>query len=150
MEWRLLLSELKQRLVVMRNFMSKNLKQSIYWVILFSLMTGLLFSSGEGIRLFPFPVSNNGDVKSSQSFFGKNSSFYNPSTHHSGSSLLKLKTKNQKTLAKILTGETHQLSPLDVVKSFNPRLREVSGVSTLAYKSVHLISLSDRAPPPII
>ena len=130
----------------MGRFVSKNRRQSIYWIILFSLMTGLLFSSGEGIRLLPFPVSTDGDNRFSQTFLSKNPGFYNPSTHHSGSSLLKLKTKNQKTV-KLLTGATIEFSRLDVLESFCPQVKEFSGSDVFSYKSAHLISLSDRAPP---
>ncbi len=130
----------------MRRVLYKNWEQSIYWIILFSLMTGLLFSNGEGVRLLPFPVSNESEAESSQAFLGKKTGFYNPSTHNSSSSLLKLNTKDQKSV-KHLTEEPSSLSRLDVIESLNLRLNEVSGTSAVLYKSAHLISLSDRAPP---
>jgi hypothetical protein len=43
----------------MQNFFRKNCRFSFRAVVLFGLLAGLLFSSGEGVRLFPFPAFEN-------------------------------------------------------------------------------------------
>ncbi len=126
---------------------SKRLKQSVYPAILVGLLIGLLFSNSEGVHLLPFPVSDNGGgSKNSQAFSGKNSSLYNPATLHSLNNFLKLNTKNQKTI-KLLSVEKFEIFRLDVIKNFNQGLDKTGGTSQKSYTSVHLLSLSDRAPP---
>ena len=119
-------------------------QKCIRWIFIFSVLTGLFFSGGEGIRLIPFPTSeafNSYNIK-------KNSKSYALSIHNSSNSFLFLKSKYQKEINQFLSGGHLVINRLQIRP--NNRWKLVSNHrKTFQPQSLVLNFRSDRAPPTV-
>jgi hypothetical protein len=90
----------------MKTFTSKIRQTRARWLLFYGVLFGLLFSSGEGIQLMPFPVSAESKVSNlNASSRSKNSKSYAFSVFSSRSSFTLLKTKFQKDPNQYPSGE---------------------------------------------
>ena len=79
----------------MRKESLKTLRHLTRWIILCGVLTGIFFSSGEGLQLMPFPDSPVGAGKSASRMRDEREKFYSFSVHSFPLSL-SLKSKVQK------------------------------------------------------
>lgn len=121
-------------------------QQIIRWFLLISVLSGIFFSSGEGVHLLPFPVSSDSSEKSSYPFGVKSYKSYTLSAHNQSSHSLLLKAKFQKNNKDYACGalRANEFSP---VKFVYPSLEQSHKEEGLFYTSSFLILPSDRAPP---
>ena len=133
--------------------MKKNLFESrlrfVRWVVLLGILTGLFFSGGEGIRLFPFPNSAKNEARDSSRILASNSSAFNFSTHHSGGYSLNVKSEIQKNLKRILDGFKSNSVDLSITENFRFEPQKNHQIVFFSYDSFLLSSISGRAPPRI-
>jgi hypothetical protein len=117
------------------------------WIILSGLLIGLLFSSGEGIRLFPFPFVSKADQKQSL-LTGKSVQSYNLSTHGLSQQSFHQTSKLQKAFKffsfhSVLTSG-YYFAP--VYLRFAAK-QPFQIVIALALRRALLLPLAGRAPP---
>lgn len=125
-------------------------KRKARWIVLFSLLIGLLFSSGEGIRLFPFPSVSTADQKQSL-LTGKSVQSYNLSTHGLSQQSLYQTGKLQKAFKffsfhSVLTSR-YYLAP---VYSWLAAKQPFQTAIALALRRALLLPLAGRAPPALL
>jgi hypothetical protein len=117
------------------------------WIFLFSVLTGLFFSSGEGIQLFPFPIVEGNNSKNNFSIIEKNLKSYAFSVHNSGNHSSLIKSKFQKQINKYLAGGDLIFDWSNPYVTLCLQTRRYRVEASLLYASVFLSSQSDRAPP---
>jgi hypothetical protein len=88
----------------MEVFLFKIRQNSTSWIFIFSVLVGLFFSSGEGVQLFPFPITEESNASKSFSFLEKNPKSYAFSIYNFGNHSLLFKSKFQKHVNKHLAG----------------------------------------------
>jgi hypothetical protein len=137
-----------KNILVKRNLFESRLK-FVRWVVLLSVLTGLFFSGGEGIRLLPFPKSSETEAKSSSRVLTANSDSFNFSIHHSGGYSLKIKSQIQKNLKRILAASNVSSADLNITEVFRFTPQKDHQIVFFSYDSFLLSSISGRAPPRI-
>ncbi|MCD9185201.1 MAG: hypothetical protein LUM44_02120 [Pyrinomonadaceae bacterium] len=127
---------------------SKNVKSFTRWVFVIGVMTGLFFSGGEGIQLFPFSanfteVERNADLLQT----GKSKSYafsvYN-SNAHSGIT----KSKNQKNTKYFDCADVAENRWQTIKFNYSP-VQQNYHRAAFSTSSDIFISPSDRAPPAV-
>jgi len=131
----------------MRTIPSNAWQNYTRWILIFGLLAGLFFSSGEGIQLFPFPIAEGDSSKNTASIDVNNQKFYAFSVHNSGGHLPTLQSKFQKQ-----TNQYLHVGRLSVGWSnFQANFRLASArhreEADFSHTCIVLGSLSDRAPP---
>jgi hypothetical protein len=114
------------------------------WIVMTGVLTGLFFSSGEGLQLLPFPPSPD---KSSVHFENGKSKPYSLSVHNFGAQQTFIKNKVQKNQKKIFDFDGicgSKLKPSKFSFSANVKIRRESD-----FYIAHRLNAapSDRAPP---
>ena len=133
----------------MKTFFSTTRQIQARWLLMFGVLAGLFFSSGEGIRLLPFPFKDAHSPKIAGAVAGEHSKSYALTVFNSRSAAALLKIKLQKDAPPFLAGgdraldrpETPAAAPRGAAPDFydpNPsRFSRRAG------------SRSNRAPPSI-
>jgi hypothetical protein len=124
-------------------------QQIIRWFLLFSVLTGIFFSNGEGIHLLPFPVSSESNEQSTYSFEAKSRKSYTLSARNQNNRSLLLKAKFQKDNNKDFSCGALSANEFSHVKIVRFSLKQNHKEEKLFYTSSFLIFPSDRAPPVI-
>lgn len=129
----------------MRN-VATNFQYLTRWFLLIGVMTGIFFSSGEGVQLFPFPVIS--DTTETNTIALRDESYkpYSLSLHNSAGFSVVLKAKVQKNL-KHPAGADSFGNEFCPTISTHPPFRQISREITFPHSSILLTSASDRAPP---
>jgi hypothetical protein len=130
----------------MKNIFSINSMFLVRAVLLFGLLNGLLFSCGEGIRLFPFPTS---EAASQIEFETKinNGTDYEKNFHRFENQFANYQQKNQQN------NSNHWLNNGSLIKSLSEKSKVISSKTDSTFHADLIISrLSDqsfgsRAPP---
>jgi hypothetical protein len=89
----------------MKRFSSIGRQNCPRWILIFGVLTGLFFSGGEGIQLFPFPVTEVNSSKISASVREESSKSYAFSVYSYRNYSTFLKAKFQKHANLYLSGE---------------------------------------------
>jgi hypothetical protein len=120
------------------------------WVLLLGVMTGLCFSSGEGIQLLPFSAASGAGAQNvSQIEIGK-SKFYSYSVRHSAAQSVAVKSKEQKDSAFFdAAGMSRFSAEFQPPKAFSARSSQNYHQPVLFNRSPVTAAPSDRAPPVI-
>ncbi|MEK7724737.1 MAG: hypothetical protein AAB336_10340 [Acidobacteriota bacterium] len=115
-------------------------------VLLFGLLNGLLFSCGEGIRLFPFP---NSEAASQIEFEPKinNGTDYEKNFHRFENHSTNFQVKNQKSHHNHWLNATLSLKAFDLNKLAITQKQGVSEYQTLFDSRLFSQTLGSRAPP---
>lgn len=116
-------------------------------ILLISVLSGICFSSGEGVQLLPFPVREEGSEKSARLLPFKNFKSYNISARSSGAHSLAHKIKSQKNIKKDLACGQLPAGAFKQPESLPARSERIRQKSGAPLGSGFLISPSDRAPP---
>ena len=133
----------------MRTIPSNARQNHTRWILIFGLLAGLFFSSGEGVQLFPFPISEGNNAKNSSALNEKSQKSYAFSVHNSGGHLPTLQSKFQKQANQYLpvghltVGWSNFQANFCLPSAHN---REEADFSPPAFV---LSSQSDRAPPTV-
>jgi hypothetical protein len=133
----------------MRTIPSNAWQNHTRWILIFGLLAGLFFSSGEGVQLFPFPIAEGDSSKNTASIDVNNQKFYAFSVHNSGVHLPTLQSKSQKQTNQYLHVGRLTVGWSNFKANFcltSARQREEADFSRA---SLVLGSLSDRAPPAV-
>ena len=133
----------------MRTFPSNAWQNYTRWILIFGLLAGLFVSSGEGVQLFPFPISEGNNSKNSSALNEKSQKSYAFSVHNSGGHLPTLQSKFQKQANQYLPVGRLTVGWSNFQANFcltSARQREEADFSRA---SLVLGSLSDRAPPAV-
>ena len=133
----------------MRTIPSNAWQNHTRWILIFGLLAGLFFSSGEGIQLFPFPIAEGDSSKNTASIDVNNQKFYAFSVHNSSCHLPTLQSKFQKQANQYLPVGRLTVGWSNFQANFcltSARQREEADFSRA---SLVLGSLSDRAPPAV-
>lgn len=118
------------------------------WFLLFSVLIGIFFSSGEGVHLLPFPVTTESSKKGTYPFRAGSNKSYTLSVHNAGNHSFSLKSNTQKA-AKDLASGVLFVNEIDKAEFLVfPGIRNYQ-TNPIFYPSEFLISPSDRAPPVI-
>lgn len=126
----------------------KNLKSFSRWFFVIGVMTGLFFSGGEGIQLFPFSVASTEVESSADQLQTGESKSYAFSVYNSNSHSGIAKTKNQKNtkyfdLADVVKNRWHTIEFL-----YSPTKQNYQRTAFSTSAEI-FISPSDRAPPAV-
>ena len=125
----------------------KNFQYITRWLLLISVLTGIFFSNGEGVQLFPFPVSPDTAEKNSNSLEEEgNCKSYYLSAHKFTNLSLSLKSKSQKNTKGYACGTIYANNSGETA-FFSLLLKQNFKETTPFYTSGFLIQPSDRAPP---
>lgn len=119
------------------------------WFLIAGVLSGLFFSSGEGVQLLPFPSPlSAASEKNTFSFQNENCKSYSLSVHNSAAYSVVVKSKPQKNL-KYLACANFFGNNLRPSKFFSAMVRRNNSEPAF-FKPANLItSPSDRAPPAI-
>ena len=131
----------------MRTIPSNAWQNYTRWILIFGLLAGLFFSSGEGIQLFPFPIAEGDSSKNTASIDVNNQKFYAFSVHNSGVHLPTLQSKSQKQTNQYLHVGRLSVGWSNFPANFclpSAHKREEADFSRTSLVSD---SQSDRAPP---
>jgi len=131
----------------MRTFPSNAWQNYTRWILIFGLLAGLFFSSGEGIQLFPFPIAEGDSSKNTASIDVNNQKFYAFSVHNSGGHLPTLQSKFQKPTNQYLSGGHLTFGWSNFRANFCLQPAHDRREANLSHTSVFLNSPSDRGPP---
>ncbi len=135
--------------IVMKKFASMTRNSRARWIFIFGVLAGLFLSGGEGVQLFPFPISESGYSENTASVLESNLKSYAYSVHNSGGHSTLLKSKLQKHVNQYLHGGhlTFDWSNSRANSCLQSALnrREANFSHTAVFPS----SQSDRAPPVI-
>ena len=133
----------------MKKFASMTRQNCARWIFIFGVLVGLFFSSGEGVQLLPFPITESNNSKNTSSTLEKNLKSYALSVHNSGNHSPSLKSKFQKqdNQYPVRGHLTFDWSGIHA-KLFLQSARNHEEAN-LSLASVFLSSQSDRAPPAI-
>lgn len=132
----------------MRNVLNK-IQIVTRWFLIAGVLSGLFFSSGEGVQLLPFPSPISAAFeKNKVSFQDENSKSYSLSVHNSAANSVVVKSKPQKNL-KDLAGAKGFGDDLRQPKFISATVRQNNSQPAF-FKTSNLITApSDRAPPAI-
>ncbi len=133
----------------MKLFPFKIWQNYVRLILLFGLLAGLFFSSGEGVQLFTFPIAEGDSSKNTASIDVNNQKFYTFSVHNSGGHSPTLQSKSQKQTNQYLHVGRLTVGWSNFQANFcltSARQREEADFSRA---SLVLGSLSDRAPPAV-
>ena len=133
----------------MKTFTSILKQNSARWIFIFGLFAGLFFSSGEGIQLMPFPVSEHGGAARNVSISEENSKSYAFSVFNSRAFSALLKAKFQKVSNPYLSGERFSTEYSERNANFCPDATQKYRRSSFLHASPAADSRSNRAPPAI-
>lgn len=130
----------------MKSIFSTNSLFLVRAVLLFGLLNGLLFSCGEGIRLFPFP---NSEAASQIEFETKlnNGSDYEKNFHRFENQFANYQQKNQQNNC------NHWLNNGSLVKNLSKKPTIIASKTSSSFQADSIISrltdqnLGSRAPP---
>lgn len=121
----------------------------IHWFLLISVLTGIFFSGGEGLQLFPFPVSVENkrlNTNYNQEFCNKS---YAESTHNFTNHSFSNKTNLQKNLKNEIVLGSSATNCL-LLKRFLAAFAKANQIRTqFFYSSNYYVSTPSRAPPKI-
>lgn len=119
------------------------------WILILGVLAGLCFSSGEGVQLLPFPITESNNSENTSSNLEKNLKSYALSVHNSGNHSPSLKFKFQKQDNKYPV-RGHLTFDWSSVRAnlFLERARNRKE-AYLSHAAVFLASKSDRAPPTV-
>jgi len=131
----------------MKTFISMIRQNSARWIFIFGVMTGLFFSGGEGIQLFPFPVAEDSSSKISASVPDKNPKSYAFSVFSSRNYSNLLKSKFQKDANQYLSSEGLIFGGSEISANFCRQSVQNRQEANLLRLALVLSSQSDRAPP---
>ena len=133
----------------MKTFTSSIRQNCTRWIFIFGVLTGLFFSGGEGIQLFPFPVTEVNTSKISASDFEQYSKSYAFSVFSSRNYSTLLKSKFQKHINQYLSGERLRFARSETGADFRRQSARSLKKADLLHVSLVLSSRSKRAPPVI-
>ena len=129
----------------MKRFFSAQLSVCLRTILFFGLLNGLLFSSGEGIRLLPFPASQN---LQSSNFENQNNQErnYEKNIHRFENHTQTYQLKNQRNADNLSSNSTFFLkfSSFDSTSLQNGRFPEQQ---TLYLSQLFKRNSASRAPP---
>lgn len=116
------------------------------WLLIAGVLTGLFFSSGEGIQLLPFPSVTAAIEKNNSRFHSGNSKSYSFSLHNSAAHKAIVKSKAQKNHKNFDCPEMfgHEFQTAEL---FYPAVGQTEFSATLFKTSGLTAFPSDRAPP---
>ncbi len=116
------------------------------WFLIAGVLSGLFFSSGEGVQLMPFPSPSAAAEKNKISFQDGNSKSYSLSVHNSAANSVVVKSKPHKNLKDLACakGFGNSLRPS---KFFSATVRQNNSEPAFFKPSNLITSPSDRAPP---
>lgn len=133
----------------MRRHLSNKISPVARWFVLIGVLSGIFFSSGEGLRLLPFPFTTENNQTRSSFENPKNLNSYNLSVHNFSRTLLELKSKLQKeTKDSFIIGNSDYRWSI-FAKNFQFQTNANFAENKSFYLSTFLISPSGRAPPAI-
>ena len=135
--------------IPMKKFPSIGRQNSTRWILIFGVMIGLFFSGGEGVQLFPFPISESVTSKNAASVLKKNLKSYAYSIHNSGSHSTLFKSKLQKQTNHYLPEENSTFNWSNFRANFCLQSAHDRREANLSHTSVFLSSPSDRGPPTV-
>jgi hypothetical protein len=130
---------------LMRRNVSGKLQNFSRWFLLISVLTGIFFSGGEGIQLFPFSAATEKHEDCFSFQKGKHRS-YSPSVYNSAAHAGFLKSKSQKFFRDFICGGASACDDLHSQFVFSPPKKNFLQ-KTLFRVPGFRISPSDRAPP---
>lgn len=130
----------------MNRFFSKQLSVCLRTILLFGLLNGLLFSSGEGIRLLPFPAS---ETSQNSNFEHRNNKedIYEKNFHRFENHSQNYQLKNQKN------SDNHWIDFASSLKNFvsislkAPNNKQFPEQQTLYLSQLFKQNCKSRAPP---
>jgi len=131
----------------MKLFPFKTWQNYVRLILLFGLLAGLFFSSGEGIQLFPFPIAEGDSSKNTASIDVNNQKFYAFSVHNSGGHLPTLQSKSQKQTNQYLHVGHLTFGWSSLQANFCLPSAHNREEADFSHTSLVLSSQSDRAPP---
>lgn len=121
----------------------------IHWFLLISVLTGIFFSSGEGLQLFPFSVAvenTNQDPNYNQKFCNKS---YTESTHNFTNQSFSTNTNLQKNIKNEIVLGSSATNCL-LLNRFLATFAKATQIRTqFFYSSNYYVSTPSRAPPKI-
>lgn len=117
------------------------------WILIFGVLAGLFFSSGEVVRALPFQISASDDSKNTASVLAGNLKSYVYSVHNSGCQSTLLKSKSQKQINQYLHGENLIFDWSNVRANFYLQPAFNRQAASFSRFAIFLILQSDRAPP---
>ena len=133
----------------MKRFPSMTRQNCLRWIFIFGVLSGLFFSSGEGIQLLPFPIGESTDSKNTTSALEKNLKSYALSVHNSSSHSALLKSKFQKHVNQYLPGGNLIFDWSNACANLGLQSRFHCQEANLSHSAIFLILQSDRAPPTV-
>lgn len=129
-------------------FPSKRRQNSTRWIFIFSVLIGLFFSGGEGVQLFPFPITE-GNNSRTTTFQERNLKLYAFSIYNSGSHSPLIKSKFQKHTKQCLAGGNMTFYWSFVSASLYLQSVRNHQEANLSHFFVLLSSQSGRSPPTV-
>jgi len=139
--------KLINNLIPMKKLVSMTRQNFTRGILIFGVLARLFFSGGEGVHLFPFPVSESDNSKNTASVLEKNLRSYAYSIPNSGSHSTLLKSELQKQTNHYLPGGHLIFDWSNVRANFCLQPAYNREEANLSHASVFLILQSDRAPP---
>ena len=133
----------------MRTIPSNAWQNYTRWILIFGLLAGLFFSSGEGVQLFPFPISEGNNAKNSSALNEKSQKSYAFSVHNSGGHLPTLQSKFQKQANQYLPVGHLTFGWSSLQANFCLKSAHNREEANFSRPAVFPSSQSDRAPPVI-
>lgn len=118
------------------------------WVLLLGVMTGLCFSSGEGIQLLPFSAASGAGAENAAQIESGKAKFYSYSARNSAAQSVAVKSKEQPA-AKFFDGAGISRFGVEfrAPKAFGTRRSQNYHQPKLFNRSPVTAKPSDRAPP---
>lgn len=133
----------------MRIFPSRTWQNHTRRILIFGLLAGLFFSSGEGIQLFPFPINEGNNSKNASTIFENSQKSYAFSVHNSGGHLPTLQSKFQKQANQYLPVGHLTFGWSSLQANFCLPSAHNREEADFSHTSLVLSSQSDRAPPTV-
>jgi hypothetical protein len=133
----------------MRTIPSNAWQNHTRWILIFGLLAGLFFSSGEGVQLFPFPISEGNNAKNASTIFENSQKSYAFSVHNSGGHLPTLQSKFQKQANQYLPVGHLTFGWSSLQANFCLKSAHNREEANFSRPAVFPSSQSDRAPPVI-
>jgi len=133
----------------MKTFSSMVRQNCARCILIFGVLTGLFFSGGEGIQLFPFPITEVNTSKVSASHAEENSKSYAFSVFSYRNYSAFLKVKFQKQAYQYLSGEYFTFGRSETRADFCLQSARSGKKTKLLRLAPVADSQSGRAPPTI-
>jgi hypothetical protein len=135
--------------IVMKKFASTTRNSRARWIFIFGVLAGLFLSGGEGVQLFPFPISESGYSENTASVLESNLKSYAYSVHNSGGHSTLLESKFQKDTSRFLPGGHLTFNWTGSGANFCLQSAHNREKADFSHISLVLGSQSDRAPPTV-